>query len=61
MKLDVETGTEKVWYNEGYFPSEPVFVQAPNPESEDDGKSLIYEFFFVFFWRGGGLGGIFPI
>ncbi|XP_077988270.1 carotenoid-cleaving dioxygenase, mitochondrial-like [Glandiceps talaboti] len=36
-KCDFEDKTYKVWSEEHYIASEPVFVGSPNPSSEDDG------------------------
>ncbi|CAL8248723.1 unnamed protein product [Merluccius merluccius] len=37
LKMDVHTKELKVWRHPGLFPSEPVFVPAPNAAEEDDG------------------------
>lgn len=37
VKLDVTTKTKTVWYEKDCFPSEPVFVAAPDAEEEDQG------------------------
>uniref|UniRef100_A0A667Y5Y5 Beta-carotene 15, 15-dioxygenase 2, like n=1 Tax=Myripristis murdjan TaxID=586833 RepID=A0A667Y5Y5_9TELE len=37
LKMDVHTKELKVWRHPGLFPSEPVFVAAPNATEEDDG------------------------
>lgn len=38
LKLDIRNKTVKQWMEKGCFPSEPVFVTHPSPNSEDDGK-----------------------
>ncbi|XP_056275598.1 beta-carotene 15, 15-dioxygenase 2, like [Pseudoliparis swirei] len=40
LKMDVHTKELKVWRYPGLFPSEPVFVAAPNATQEDDGVIL---------------------
>ncbi|XP_055694776.1 carotenoid isomerooxygenase-like [Lutzomyia longipalpis] len=40
IKVDVKTKTWITWNEENTFPGEPVFVEAPNPTSEDDGVIL---------------------
>uniref|UniRef100_W5M8E4 Beta-carotene oxygenase 1 n=1 Tax=Lepisosteus oculatus TaxID=7918 RepID=W5M8E4_LEPOC len=40
MKLDVETKQMVEWSEENCWPSEPVFIPAPNPLEEDDGVVL---------------------
>ena len=37
MKLDVTTKAKTVWCEKNCFPSEPVFVAAPDAEGEDEG------------------------
>ncbi|XP_062310799.1 beta-carotene 15, 15-dioxygenase 2, like [Osmerus eperlanus] len=37
LKMDVQTKQLKAWRHPGLFPSEPVFVAAPNAREEDDG------------------------
>uniref|UniRef100_A0A8C5CYK9 Beta-carotene 15, 15-dioxygenase 2, like n=2 Tax=Gadus morhua TaxID=8049 RepID=A0A8C5CYK9_GADMO len=37
LKMDVRTKELKAWRHHGLFPSEPVFVPAPNATEEDDG------------------------
>uniref|UniRef100_A0A8C7G9M7 Beta-carotene 15, 15-dioxygenase 2, like n=1 Tax=Oncorhynchus kisutch TaxID=8019 RepID=A0A8C7G9M7_ONCKI len=37
LKMDLETKKLKAWRHPGLFPSEPVFVPAPNATEEDDG------------------------
>uniref|UniRef100_A0A6Q2YIN7 Beta-carotene 15, 15-dioxygenase 2, like n=1 Tax=Esox lucius TaxID=8010 RepID=A0A6Q2YIN7_ESOLU len=37
LKMDLETKKLKAWRQPGLFPSEPVFVPAPNATEEDDG------------------------
>ncbi len=39
-KVDLESKEELCWHVRGHFPGEPVFVEAPNPQSEDDGVLL---------------------
>lgn len=40
IKVDVETKRAKVWKEDGYYPSEPIFVPYPNAVEEDDGVIL---------------------
>ncbi|KAG9470330.1 hypothetical protein GDO78_018114 [Eleutherodactylus coqui] len=40
IKVDVETKKAKVWKEDGYYPSEPIFVPYPNSVEEDDGVIL---------------------
>lgn len=40
MKCNVETKECLHWYEEDYYPSEPIFVPHPEPKSEDDGVVL---------------------
>ena len=39
-KVDVDTKETAIWKEEHCFPSEPVFVAAPNAKEEDDGVVL---------------------
>jgi len=39
-KIDVQTGDATVWYTKDHYPSEPVFVQQPGTEKEDEGILL---------------------
>jgi beta,beta-carotene 9',10'-dioxygenase len=39
-KIDVNTGKETIWQEEGCYPGEPVFVPQPAAISEDDGVIL---------------------
>ncbi len=36
VKIDVRTGIADIWYEEGCYPGEPVFVAAPGATSEDE-------------------------
>ncbi|XP_059622875.1 carotenoid isomerooxygenase-like [Phlebotomus argentipes] len=40
IKVDVHSKTRTTWSEEHCFPGEPVFLEAPNPTSEDDGVLL---------------------
>ncbi|XP_073513270.1 carotenoid-cleaving dioxygenase, mitochondrial [Phyllobates terribilis] len=40
LKMDVETKKAKVWKEDGFYPSEPIFVPYPNSVEEDDGVVL---------------------
>ncbi|KAM3920985.1 carotenoid-cleaving dioxygenase, mitochondrial-like [Leptodactylus fuscus] len=40
IKVDVETKKAKVWKEDGYYPSEPIFVPYPDAVDEDDGVIL---------------------
>lgn len=40
LKMDLKDKTLKVWYQKGFFPSEPVFVPSPDAMEEDDGIIL---------------------
>lgn len=39
-KIDVESGTDRLWQDEGIHPGEPLFVPRPGGEAEDDGVLL---------------------
>ena len=45
VKLDVTTKTRLIWSEKDCFPSEPVFVAAPDAEEEDEGDDLCTIFF----------------
>ena len=38
MKIDLQTREVKQWTLDGAYPSEPLFIEAPNAQTEDDGK-----------------------
>lgn len=40
IKIDVNEGVEATWDETNTFAGEPVFVENPNPDSEDDGVVL---------------------
>jgi carotenoid cleavage dioxygenase-like enzyme len=41
VKIDVETGEERSWFEQGSYPGEPVFVPSPEPDrGEDEGVLL---------------------
>lgn len=40
IKVDVVNKTLRVWREEGYYPSEPVFVPVPGADEEDSGVIL---------------------
>lgn len=40
IKVDVETKKAKVWKEDGFYPSEPIFVPSPDSVEEDDGVLL---------------------
>ena len=40
IKVDLETGEKKEWYQAGHYPSEPNFIARPGSEAEDDGVLL---------------------
>lgn len=40
LKMDLKDKTLKVWYQKGFFPSEPAFVPSPDAVEEDDGVIL---------------------
>ncbi|XP_063799268.1 carotenoid-cleaving dioxygenase, mitochondrial-like isoform X2 [Pseudophryne corroboree] len=40
VKVDVVTKGLKVWQEDGFYPSEPVFVPSPDSNEEDDGVIL---------------------
>ncbi|XP_056400753.1 carotenoid-cleaving dioxygenase, mitochondrial-like isoform X1 [Hyla sarda] len=40
VKMDVDTKQLKVWQEDGFYPSEPVFVASPHSCDEDDGVLL---------------------
>jgi len=41
IKVDVKNRQTWIWRESGCYPSEPVFVPAPNAQSEDDGVLLV--------------------
>lgn len=40
IKVDVENKTCLTWCEDNVYPSEPIFVPSPRPQSEDDGVIL---------------------
>uniref|UniRef100_A0AAQ5YPW6 Carotenoid-cleaving dioxygenase, mitochondrial n=1 Tax=Amphiprion ocellaris TaxID=80972 RepID=A0AAQ5YPW6_AMPOC len=40
LKMDLKDKMLKVWYQKGFYPSEPVFVPSPDAKDEDDGVIL---------------------
>ncbi|XP_067421535.1 carotenoid-cleaving dioxygenase, mitochondrial isoform X1 [Emydura macquarii macquarii] len=40
MKIDTETKKMKIWQEDGFYPSEPVFVPVPKATAEDSGVIL---------------------
>ena len=40
FKINVESGKKKTWQKQSCYPGEPVFVQKPGSEAEDDGIIL---------------------
>lgn len=40
VRVDIEDGSHHRWTEEGCYPSEPVFVEAPDALAEDDGVVL---------------------
>ncbi|XP_039284885.1 carotenoid isomerooxygenase [Nilaparvata lugens] len=48
IKVDTRTKSCQTWCEDHVFPSEPVFVSSPKPQSEDDGVILS-----VLLWTGG--------
>uniref|UniRef100_UPI0037E98C97 carotenoid-cleaving dioxygenase, mitochondrial-like isoform X2 n=1 Tax=Semicossyphus pulcher TaxID=241346 RepID=UPI0037E98C97 len=40
LKMDLKDKKLKVWYQKGFYPSEPVFVPSPDAVDEDDGVIL---------------------
>ncbi|XP_034539680.1 beta,beta-carotene 9',10'-oxygenase-like isoform X2 [Notolabrus celidotus] len=40
LKMDLKEKKFKVWYQKGFYPSEPVFVPSPDAVEEDDGVIL---------------------
>lgn len=40
VKVDTQTRTSTVWYEDSAFPSEPVFLAAPDAVNEDEGVIL---------------------
>lgn len=40
VKIDIASRKSQVWFEDGAYPGEPVFVPAPNRETEDDGVIL---------------------
>lgn len=39
-KIDVNTGQATIWHKEDHYPGEPVFVERPGAQTEDDGLLL---------------------
>jgi carotenoid cleavage dioxygenase len=44
MKYDFQTGEKQTHHFKGRSLSEPTFVEACNPQAEDDGYLLLYEY-----------------
>jgi beta,beta-carotene 9',10'-dioxygenase len=42
VKVDVERHHHILWYADGCYPGEPVFVPAPEARREDDGVVLFH-------------------
>ncbi|XP_041656577.1 beta,beta-carotene 9',10'-oxygenase-like [Cheilinus undulatus] len=40
LKMDLKDKSLKVWYQKGFYPSEPVFVPSPDAVEEDEGVIL---------------------
>ena len=40
VKVNTQTGDSWIWYQEGCYPGEPLFVGRPGAEAEDDGVVL---------------------
>jgi len=40
VRVDVSAGDARLWHEDGTYPSEPVFVAAPDASREDDGVLL---------------------
>ncbi|KAI4895577.1 hypothetical protein NFI96_015671, partial [Prochilodus magdalenae] len=40
IKMDLQDKRMKIWQQQGYYPSEPVFIASPNAVEEDDGVVL---------------------
>ncbi|XP_063292323.1 carotenoid-cleaving dioxygenase, mitochondrial-like [Pelobates fuscus] len=40
VKIDTETKKSKIWKEDGFYPSEPIFVPYPESVEEDDGVLL---------------------
>ena len=40
VKVDVETGRDEKWWEDGCYPGEPVFVPTPGAEAEGAGVLL---------------------
>lgn len=40
VKIDTQTGDARIWHTPNHYPSEPVFVPAPDTRSEDEGLLL---------------------
>ncbi|KAE8592642.1 hypothetical protein XENTR_v10018831 [Xenopus tropicalis] len=40
IKVDIQTKKLKIWQEEGFYPSEPVFVSSPDLKEEDSGVIL---------------------
>ncbi|HEY4386176.1 MAG TPA: carotenoid oxygenase family protein, partial [Ktedonobacteraceae bacterium] len=39
-RVDIHTGTTTLWSEESCYPGEPIFVEAPDAQREDDGVIL---------------------
>ncbi|CAG0914101.1 unnamed protein product [Notodromas monacha] len=40
IKVNATTKTRQIWSEDNVYPSEPIFITAPHPRSEDDGVVL---------------------
>lgn len=40
IKVDIYNKTKITWCENNVYPSEPIFISSPNPQSEDDGVIL---------------------
>ncbi|KAM4652428.1 carotenoid-cleaving dioxygenase, mitochondrial-like isoform 2-T2 [Discoglossus pictus] len=40
VKMNIETKKPKIWQEDGFYPSEPVFIPSPGGSEEDDGVIL---------------------
>ena len=40
IKVDIYNKTKLTWCENNVYPSEPIFISSPNPQSEDDGVIL---------------------
>jgi carotenoid cleavage dioxygenase-like enzyme len=40
VKIDLKNAGDTIWYEDGSYPGEPVFISRPGKQQEDDGVIL---------------------